>query len=147
MDLRLMLISAVITVVISAPFMMRSANRGAYQKKSEKIIADAKKAGRVAQAALVSKSIQWGEHGSPDALQRQNRMVGSYVYTIDGQRYTHTASSADDLPETLTVYYPSGHPEKAISRYTYLVGAKPVGLVMLPVIVWVVVYQILNGVL
>lgn len=140
-----MLISAVITVVISVPFMMHSANHGAYQKKSEKIIADARKAGRVAQAALVSKSIQWGEYGSQDSLQRQSRMVGSYVYTVHGRQYTHTASSTDDLPETLSVFYPNGHPEKAISQYTYLVGAKPVSLVMLPVIVWGIVYFVLNG--
>lgn len=143
MELRLMLISAIITIVMTAPIMMRYTNRGAFRKKSEIIIAEATAAGRVAQAILVSKSLRWGDEGNPDKLQRQARWLGTYTYTVNGKEYLHTTSSPDDLPETLSVYYPDGHPEKAISAFTYKIGAKPVFLALFPLLVWFIVYQIL----
>ena len=92
MDFRLMLISVVITLVITMPIMLRWINRGAYRKKSEIMIEEATKAGRVAQAILVTKSIRWGDEGNPDTLQRQARWLGTYTYTVNGTSYTTAAT-------------------------------------------------------
>ena len=143
MEIELMLISLIIAMAITSPIAMRLAKRGAYRTKGEIIIEEAKAAGRVAQAYLVSNSYYWGNSDSPDYHQRNGGWIGTYSYTVNGKKYSHTTSSPDGLPETLTVYYPSGHPEKAISKYTYKVGAKRILLALFPVFVWVVVYQIL----
>ena len=143
MDLNLMVISAIITLAATLPITLRLTNRGSFRHKSEIIIEEAKAAGRMAQAVLVSKRIQWGDAGNPDYHQRQSVWVGTYTYTVNGKNYRHTARHPDDLPGALTVFYPDGHPEKAISEYTYKTGAKPVLLAIFPLLVWAVVYQIL----
>ena len=47
-----MVLSAVITVIISIPFMLSQAKRGGYKRKGDIIVEEAEKAGRIVEATL-----------------------------------------------------------------------------------------------
>lgn len=144
MELHLLVIALILTVIISYPFMFSAGRRGAYRQKSDIIIEDAKKNGRMAVARLVSQRFMPGDPGHKNPLDRDDRWLGTYAYEVNGKQYTCGASTTESLPETLTVYYPAGQPEKGITVMTTLVGTKPVLAVMTPVILMLIIYRILE---
>jgi hypothetical protein len=139
-----MLIVAIIMMIIIIPIMMSKNNREAFRHKSDIIIEEAMRVGRTAAGTLVGTRYLPGEPGHDNPLDRESRWLGTYVYEVHGKTYRCGVSSTNQLPQTLTVYYPAGHPEKGIAELTYIVGAKPIINTMFPVIVWGIIYLLLK---
>ena len=142
MELKAMIISTVITIIIWFPFMIRQIKRGGYKHKGDIIVEEAEKAGRIVEATLKWKRYAHGEYGHPDPLMRSETWLFAYRYTLNGRKFTYRSSSTEMPPDTLTLYYPEGKPGKAIPRGNFVIGAKPIALVLLPVFIWAAVYHI-----
>ena len=50
----------------------------------------------------------------------------------------------DNLPETLTVYYPEGKPNKGVTEMNASVSGKPALFALIPVFVWAALYWLLS---
>ncbi len=124
--------------------MIRQIKRGGYKHKGDIIVEEAEKAGRIVEATLKWKRYAPGEYGHPDPLMRSETWLFAYRYTLNGRKFTYRSSSTEMPPDTITLYYPERKPGKAIPRGNFVVGAKPIILVLLPVFVWGFVYQMLN---
>ena len=144
MERKAMVISTVITIIIWFPFMIRQIKRGGYKRKGDIIIEEAEKAGRIVEATLKWKRFSYGEYGHPDPRIRSDTWLFAYQYTINGKKYTYRSTSWEMPPDTITLYYPAGKPGKAIPRGNFVIGAKPIILVLLPILVWMFVYHMLN---
>ncbi|MBE6658117.1 MAG: hypothetical protein E7604_06710 [Ruminococcaceae bacterium] len=143
MELHLLLISAVIAVVCTCPYLVSAAKRGAYRGNNEIIIEEAKRAGRVAVGTLVGTRYLPGEPGHKNPLDRDSRWLGTYTYEVNGKTYTLGVSTTDTLPETLTVYYPEGRPNKGITEMNASANGKQALIALIPVFVWAAVYWLL----
>ncbi|MBQ7300557.1 MAG: hypothetical protein IJW77_12050 [Clostridia bacterium] len=144
MELKAMVISTVITIIIWFPFMVRQIKRGGYKRKGDIIIEEAEKAGRIVEATLKWKRFSYGEYGHPDPRIRSDTWLFAYQYTINGKKYTYRSSSTEMPPDTMLLYYPEGKPHKAIPRGHFVVGAKMITLILLPVFIWAAVYHLLS---
>ena len=144
MELKAMVISTVITIIIWFPFMIRQIKRGGYKRKGDIIIEEAEKAGRIVEATLKWKRFSYGEYGHPDPRIRSDTWLFAYQYTINGKKYTYRSSSTEMPPDTMLLYYPEGKPHKAIPRGHFIVGAKMITLILLTVFIWAAVYHLLS---
>ena len=143
MELKAMVLSTVLTILIWFPFMIRQVKRGGYKHKGDIIVEEAEKAGRIVEATLKWKRYAHGEYGHPDPRMRSDTWLFAYQYTINGKKYTYRSSSTEMPPDTLTLYYTEGKPGKAIPRGDFVIGAKPIAMVLMPVLIWAAVYQLL----
>ena len=144
MELKAMIISTVITIIIWFPVMILQIKRGGYKRKGDIIIEEAEKAGRIVEATLKWKRFAHGEYGHPDPRIRSDTWFFAYQYTINGKKYTYRSSSTEMPPDTMLLYYPEGKPHKAIPRGHFVVGAKMITLILLPVLIWAAVYHLLS---
>ena len=144
MELKAMVISTVITIIIWFPFMIRQTKRGGYKRKGDIIIEEAEKVGRIVEAKLKWKRFSYGEYGHPDPRIRSDTWLFAYQYTINGKKFTYRSSSTEMPPDTMLLYYPEGKPHKAIPRGHFVVGAKMITLILLPVFIWAAVYHLLS---
>ena len=144
MELNLMIISAVLAIVCTAPLMLSGARKGAYRTQNEILIEEATRAGRVAVGILVATRFLPGDPSHKNPLDRDDRWLGTYSYEINGKTYTCGVSTADNLPETLTVYYPEGKPNKGVTEMNASVSGKPALFALLPDIVWAALYWLLS---
>ena len=144
MELKAMVISTVITIIIWFPFMIRQIKRGGYKRKGDIIIEEAEKVGRIVEAKLKWKRFSYGEYGHPDPRIRSDTWLFAYQYTINGKKYTYRSSSTEMPPDTMLLYYPEGKPHKAIPLGHFVVGAKMITLILLPVFIWAAVYHLLS---
>lgn len=121
------------------------------QPKGVKIVEDAKKSGRAVQARLIKKTYIKPDGSDEIARNREGRFWVLYEYTINNKTYHYkiTLSASGSIPETLTLYYPKNHPESAISSIAApsKAGASYMFMVLLPVIIWAITYNILNAIL
>lgn len=140
----MMVLSAVITVFISIPFMLSQVKRGGYKRKGDIIVEEAEKAGRTVEATLKWKRFAYGEYGHPDPQKRSDTWFFAYQYTLNGKNYTYRSNSTEMPSDTIMLYYPAGKPSKAIPRGHFIVGTKPIFLIMLPVFVWAIIYHLLT---
>ena len=124
--------------------MVRQIKRGGYKRKGDIIIEEAEKAGRIVEATLKWKRFSYGEYGHPDPRIRSDTWLFAYQYTINGKKYTYRSSSTEMPPDTMLLYYPEGKPHKAIPRGHFVVGAKMITLILLPVFIWAAVYHLLS---
>ena len=144
MEFKAMVLSAIISLIISFPFMIYQIKRGGYKRKGDIVIEEAEAAGRIVEATLKWKRYAHGEPNHPDRLQREGTWLFAYQYELDGKQYTYRSSSSEMPPDTLTLYYPKGKPGKALPRGHFIVGAKPILMTLLPVFVWVVAYHLMT---
>ena len=142
MELNAMILSTIITVIISFPFMLSQIKRGGYRHKGDIIVEEASRAGRTAEATLKWKRFTPGEYGHPDPYTRSDKWLFAYQYYVNGKKYTYLSNSTEMPPDTLTLYYPAGKPGKAIPEGNFVIGAKPIFLILLPVFVWALIYHI-----
>ena len=145
MDLQAMIISMIITLILSIPFMMKGVSNGAYRTKGEKIIEEAKKSGRVVEAVLVKKIFITGEPNAADRRERESKWWSFYQYEVKGRTYKYNVNFYEEPPEKLTLYYPAGKPKKAIAYGSEVVGAKTTFLILLPVFIWAIIYHIITS--
>ena len=144
MEFKAMVVSAVISLIISFPFMIYQINHGGYKRKGDIIIEEAEAAGRIVEGTLKWKRYAHGEPNHPDRLKREGTWIFAYQYELNGKQYTYRSSSSDMPPDTLTLYYPNGKPGKALPRGHHIVGAKPIFLTLLPVFVWALLYHLMT---
>ncbi len=143
MELKAMLLSAVISLIISFPFMIHQVRSGGFKHKGDIIIEEAEAAGRIVEATLKWKRYAYGEPNHPDRRLREGTWFFAYQYELNGKQYTYRSSSSEMPPDTMTLYYPKGKPGKALPRGHFIVGTKTIFLTLLPVLVWAIVYNII----
>lgn len=144
MELNLMIISAVLAIVCTAPLMLSGARKGAYRTQNEILIEEATRAGRVAVGILVATRFLPGDPSHKNPLDRDDRWLGTYSYEVNGKTYTCGVSTADNLPKTLTVYYPEGKPNKGVTEMNASVSGKSALFALIPVFVWAALYWLLS---
>ena len=145
MEFKTMVLSAGISMIISLPFMIYQIKRGGYKHKGDIIIEEAEAAGRVVEGTLKWKRYAYGEPNHPDRLMREGTWFFAYQYEINGKQYTYRSNSSEMPPDTMTLYYPKGKPGKAIPRGNFVIGAKPIILILIPTFVWGLIYNILTA--
>ena len=143
MEFKAIVLSMLITLVICFPFMVLQIKRGGYKHKGDIIIEEAEAAGRTVEAMLKWKRYAHGEYGEKDPKLRDGTWFFAYQYELYGKKYTYRSSSWDMPPDTMTLYYPEGKPGKAIPRWNFVIGSKPIILILLPVFVWAIIYNII----
>ena len=139
-----MILSMIITLLIWFPFMMIQLKCGGYKHKGDIIVEEADAAGRTVEGHLKWKRYAPGEPNHPDRHKREGTWLFAYRYELNGKKYTYRSTSWEIPPDTITLYYPAGKPGKAIPRGNFVIGAKPIILVLLPILVWMFVYHMLN---
>ena len=145
MEFKAMVLSAVISLIISFPFMIHQIKCGGYKHKGDIIIEEAEAAGRIVEGTLKWKRYAMGEPNHPDRLKREGTWLFAYRYDLNGKQYTYRSSSSEMPPDTLTLYYPKGKPGKAIPRGNFIIGSKPIILVLLPVFLWAIIYNLMTS--
>ena len=92
--------------------------------KAEMIVRDAMRDGRIAEASLVSKRAILRTPGAARSRDRRDRWAVRYVYTVGGREYRFTGIAESFPANRVTLYYPPGHPEKAIPAGSDQAGAR-----------------------
>jgi len=84
--------------------------------KGQKVIDEAKAAGRIIKANLVKHKFISGsmERGDADIV-RKDHYNCVYEYTVGSETYKKKYSTYDYPSDTITLYYPKGKPDKAIA--------------------------------
>ena len=108
--------------------------------KSDEIIRDAKAAGRVVPAELERNVFVCGDMSSNEYRMRRHKYSVCYKYSVKGVLYHYSRMITGEPPTTLTLYYPEGHPEKAIAEFEKVADVKYSFLCLLPFIVFAIVY-------
>ena len=107
-------ISCVCTLAVFVPLILILRFKFGLRPKSEALILDAKKSGRVVEGELVKESAILGTPGAKKSKERRNRYTATYRYVVAGREY-YFHGVAESLPAlTMMFYYPEGHPDKAI---------------------------------
>lgn len=140
-DFTRILLSALVTFVISVPGIFALQRRGAYVSKDQKIIAQAKAAGRVTTGYLKSKRWSRPVPGSRKSGLRNGTWFLTYEYAVDGRIYHYSSQSENEPPEEIAFYYPEGFPQKAIPEGSNSPGVSVVLLTVLPIFLWAFLYN------
>ena len=111
------------------------------ETKSDKIVREAKEAGRVVTATLESSRFLVGDPTAKEWRQRRNKYRVRYKYEVDGRQYTYRRTIMNEPPETLTLYYPENKPQKAIVEGEYILGLKYCIICSIPFIVAVILHN------
>lgn len=136
-----LILSALVAMAVTLPFTVYMLKTGKIRPRGERIVEEAKAAGRIVQAVLEKSRWSRGDPGSQNAAERGERWFVTYRYEIGGRGYRFSARVGQQPPEMLELYYPARHPERAIPEGYRSPGGKYMMLVLLPVIVWVIVYN------
>ena len=113
-EMKRYVVSCLCTMAVFVPLLLILRLRFGLRPESEMIVDDAKRHGRVARATLIRKNAVLRTTGSRNGRDMKDRWAVRYEYVVDGIVY-HFKGISGSFPEnTLTLYYPDGHPEKAI---------------------------------
>ena len=140
-------LSLIAALVVSLPIISIGRKKG-MEPEGQRIVREARKAGRVVQATLEKSRYVPGAGGAPDPRQREDRYWLTYRYTVDGVSYTWRTQAvvhADAPPETLTLYYPAGRPDKAVPAGSSRQGVGFGLRILLPFILFFVFYHFVFG--
>ena len=107
-------LSYICTAVIIIPALLIARFRFGLRPKGEQIVRDAIRDGRTAEAVLVSKRAILRTVGAARTKDRRDRWAVRYVYYVDGTEYYFNGISENFPENRATLYYPPGHPEKAV---------------------------------
>ena len=121
MDLTRVLLAAVLTVPLG--FVIAILVRKGRILRRKELIREAERNGRVATARKLWEKVQAGDPASKQPDLREKAYMAQYLYFAEGRQYACGARNRADPgaprwssrpPETLRVYWPAGHPERAI---------------------------------
>jgi len=144
MDLQKLILSAVAAVLLGIPFHLLLQKTGKNRTKGERIIAEAKRAGRIVSATLVSskRSKYMPENGN-SYQERQSLWHVTYEYTVNARiyRYRTQIDGNDTPPPTLALYYPKGRPDKALPEGGHRYDGRDISIVLFPVLLWAFFYH------
>ena len=93
--------------------------------KSDKVISDARKKGRTAEAVLVRSTVIAGEPGVGDVSRRRTHWAATYEYQVGGKTYHYRRAFFEVPPQTLTLYYSGSDPRKAYAEGEKAAGTAP----------------------
>lgn len=141
MDMTRLFLSAAAAVVLTVPLLSVLRRNGILGRKNERIIAEARTAGRVATAQLVNAVWSRGEPGAKTAYDRAELWRGTYRYEVDGKQYTFRTQGEDRPPETLELFYPAGRPGRATCEGREDHSGLNIFAALLPVLVWAFFYN------
>lgn len=144
MEFRDMLIAAVPALVLT--FLLRGV-LGLSRPAGVKLVEKAKRAGRVAEGILVKKTYLQ-PIADQLAYHREGRWALTYEYQVGGRSYRYHVKIEGEPTETLPLYYPAGKPGRAISELEApsRAGGAHLLVILLPVLLWAVFYQLLQRV-
>lgn len=112
------------------------------EPKSTRIVREAKEAGRVVTASLKWHKYLSGDAGADSLYKRRAKYWVTYVYEVDGKAYKYRRTIRNTPPETIELYYPEDHPEKAIAEGESILGFQYVFVCSIPLIIAVVLYHL-----
>ena len=141
MDLTRLFLSAVPAVVIT---LVLQSIFGFSRPAGVKLVEKAKRAGRVAEGVLVKKTYLQ-PIADQLAYHREGRWALTYEYQVGGRSYRYHVKIEGEPAETLPLYYPAGKPGRAISELEApsRAGCAHWLVILLPVLLWAIFYQLL----
>ena len=141
-DLVGLAVSLVLSMFISIPVVKMIQKLGLNKFKGQRIVEEAKKAGRVAEGRLVNakRSAYAPERGSHAA--RRRVWFVEYEYEVGRRTYRYRTQLTDDVdpPKVLRLYYLKGKPEKVVLENEELYSGRDMTIILSPVIIWLVLY-------
>lgn len=140
MDMKRLILSALAAAVLTIVFAVPLYRSGKVRKKSEIIVEEAKKSGRRVPAVLEQSRHSIGDSTSRKARERKEVWMVTYRYEAAGKSYRFRGKAGSVPPERLELYYPEGHPERAIPEGYEIEGGRYTALMLLPLILWVLFY-------
>lgn len=141
MDMGRLMLSALAAAILTLPFTVFLFKSGKIRLKSEIIVEEAKKSGRIAQAVLEKSRRSRGDSTSRKARERKEIWMVTYGYEVAGRSYKFRSRLGSVPPDQLELYYPQGHPERAIPEGYRIQGSRYTALMLLPLILWVFFYH------
>ena len=111
------------------------------ETKSDKIVREAKEAGRVVLANLTHSRFLVGDPSAKEWRERHHKYRVHYEYEVGGKKYSYCRTFMSEPPETLTLYYPENKPQKAIAEGEYLPGTKYIAICSIPLVMAVILYH------
>lgn len=106
--------SCLCTMAVFVPLLLILRFRFGLRPESEMIVQAAKRHGRVVRGTLIRKNALLRTTGSRNSRDGKDRWTVRYEYVVGGRVY-HFKGISDAFPEnSVMLYYPEGHPEKAI---------------------------------
>lgn len=144
MFMRLM-VSALIALVPSIPILLVAWKEGMLKARSQIIVEEAKKAGRVSIGYIVRrKNLRYDPEDKGKFLgDKQSKLT--YEYIVDGKAYTWSGlADTQEPPTALDFYYPEGKPHQAVPEGYFDPGHKYILIQCLPLTIWVIVYWTIN---
>ena len=145
MDLTKLVWAAAAAALIGVPFHLLMKKLGWNRTKGERIVAAAKKAGRVVTGRLTSSSLSAYQPGEQSFQERQQLWHVTYEYRVGQKDYCYRTQldGRDTPPQELSLYYPKGRPDRAVPEGGHRYDSRDVSIVLLPVVLWAVFYWIL----
>lgn len=144
MNEQAMFLSLIAALVVSVPI-VSIGRRSGIEPEGQRIVREAKKAGRVACGTLQSSFRSPGT-GSKDRRERRDLYWLTYSYTVDGVSYTYRTEAeitGETPPETLSLYYPEGRPDKAVPAGSNKKGVGFSLWILLPFVLWFLFYRVI----
>lgn len=132
-------LSALAAIVVGVPFAIATR---AVRPAGEELAEDAIRHGRVVSATLVKSAFLPPDMSSQYSQQRQVRWLCQYRYSIAGKDYTYRCTLGQKAPDQIELCYPVGKPDKAMlsSSMKRKRGGAYVVRVLVPVVIWAIVY-------
>ena len=137
------LIAAIVAVAEAIPLLLATRR---VRPAGERMVEEARRAGRTAQAVLVKSTYLRGDVRDPRGKNRRDQWMAVYAYEVDGVSYTYRETTFNEPVPALTLYYPAGRPGTALSRAAgpSRFGGGYLLRVLAPLAVWALVYWILQ---
>lgn len=142
MNTQAALYALIAALAVSLPVALAVTHRG-LTTAGERIVREARRAGRTATATLQSSRFLLGDP-TKDLRRRRNSYWVSYQYQVDGVDYVYRARTLSDPPQTITLYYPEGHPDQAVPESDRTPGKAYSFWTFLPLILWAAFYYLLS---
>ena len=146
MEMGKLILSALIALVLAVPFHLLMAKLGLGKSKGDRMKQEAKKAGRMVTGHLTRSTRSAYMPDEPDYEKRRSLWHVTYTYTVNGTEYRYRAGidARETPPGEIRLFYPKGHPEKAIAEGEQRHDGRDLSLVLLPVILWAVIYHLIS---
>lgn len=136
--------SAILAVVLSIPLTMLFSRMG-LKPAGRRLVEEARRAGRVVQGTLTKSTFIAGTPGASSARHRNDAWLVTYTYTVQGQTCVFRGRMYSQPPQQIALYYDAGKPHKAVPEGLDSPGGGYALAVVLPLILWVVLFRLLGG--
>lgn len=112
--------------------------------KSDIIIENAERNGFVVEGILVKSVFIPGSSNEKQRRHREDKWWSQYQYAISGKEYKYNAYFRNQPTERIKLYYDPRFPNRAITKGQTVVGAKNVAIILIPLLIFILVYWLFN---